>query len=165
METLDGARDRYFEAAANGGTFCPCCGKYGRVYTRRLNGTMAAGLIWLVRRYRERNCAWIEVPKLAPKWLLKTNQLPTCRYWQLVEQQPHEPDAKKHSGCWRPTDFGMQFVDRVVWTYEKVEEYRGQVRRYLGESVSILDVLGTAFNYSELMAGDVDYWERVGDDL
>jgi hypothetical protein len=71
-------------AGLDDGTTCLCCGKHAQRYKRGINSTMVRGLIWLVRMSGA-DREWINVQEVGPAWLLRSKQLPTLRYWGLVE--------------------------------------------------------------------------------
>lgn len=142
---------------------CPCCGKPAKLYHRRLNATMARGLIWLVRESLgavglgdadtlERQ--WVDVPEVAPAWLMRSKQLTTLRLWRLVEaggDDGVDDGSARRRGLWRPTALGVRFVLGRVRVPASVEEYRSEVRRYDEEVVDIRGALGTKFDWYELM--------------
>lgn len=110
------------------GGACPCCDRFGKVYARAINETMAKSLQWLYNKNNEKGLReWIDVPNSAGTEVLRTNQLSTLRWWGLVERMTPPPDEKKnktkHSGMWRITLKGMDFVEgrttvpRQVFTY------------------------------------------------
>lgn len=134
------------------GTSCECCGKHAQLYKRHLNSTMVRGLIWLVRHSgAERE--WIEVPKIAPAWLLRSNQLATLRLWDLVEPKAKDPDdtSKRSSGIWRPTIHGMNFAFGRITVPKAVFEYCSLVEGYSEKMVHVRRALAKEFDYYELM--------------
>ena len=149
--TLAESQER-FAQNLNNGTTCPCCGKYGKRYERSINATMVRSLIWLVRA-SGRDRKWVNVAEDAPMHVQRSKQLPTTRLWFLVERKPADPDdaSRKTSGIWRPTQFGVDFVNREATVPNKVHEYRGEPESWSGDRVDVLDALGERFNYGELM--------------
>ena len=144
----------YVEKRLDDGVHCPCCGKYTRRYKRKFNATMARSLFWLVSAYRSES-TWIDVPKNAPRWLVRSNQLPTIRWWNLAQRpkDTNDPDLK-HSGLWKPTKQGIDFVDLRLKVFNTAVTYDGNVEKLTGTLVSIEDTLGTKFSYAEMMAMD-----------
>jgi hypothetical protein len=87
------------------GGHCPVCDRWGKIYPRGINRTMARSLIWLAAKSGDGN--WVDVPNTAPAWILRSNQLPTLRWWDMVERNDTEKSPEnKHSGMWRVTAFG-----------------------------------------------------------
>ena len=155
IDTLTQAKQD-LEAKLDEGTVCPCCGKYTRRYRRKFNSSMARSLIWLYRESTENGMhdpRWVDVPNTAPKWLLRTNQLPTVRWWGFIERRPAD-NEQKHSGLWRPTKTGIGFVKRAHFAASAVVTYNGEPVRFEGDSILIDDALGRNFSYVELMGWD-----------
>jgi hypothetical protein len=133
------------------GIVCPCCRKYARAYSRNFNGTMAKGLIWLVQQWSIHQ-TWIDVPKTAPRWLVRSNQLPTVRWWGLAKRPAESRNSTlKHSGLWEPTQKGIDFVLKKIKIPLQARTYDGKVTDLVGKEVSIVDTLGIKFDYLQLM--------------
>tara|TARA_R110002060_G_scaffold2549_3_gene4261 strand:+ start:2689 stop:3198 length:510 start_codon:yes stop_codon:yes gene_type:complete len=132
------------------GMICPCCDKFTRAYRRNFNSTMSRSLIWLVKIWEAEN-PWVDVPKNAPRWLVRSNQLPSVRWWDLIERCPNDNPEVKHSGLWRPTQKGLEFVYKRTKIPSKALTYDGKVIALEGDMVTIEDTLGTKFHYAELM--------------
>jgi hypothetical protein len=131
------------------GGHCPCCDRWGRVYARTLNETMAKSLVWLA--HMSADGSWVDVPKQGPRWLVRSNQLPTLRWWGLVERVTNEDDpTKKHSGHWRATEKGIQFAGNNLRVPKKVYTYNAEVETFGDEMVSIKDCT-EQFDYSAVM--------------
>lgn len=154
-KTLIQARDEWRETIHNDGGVCPCCARWGKVYNRQINGTMAFSLAWLYGQNKKKGIReWIDVPNTAPKFVLRSNQLSTLRWWGLVERQLPEPDdTNKHSGMWRMTLRGMDFVDNLVLVPKKVFTYNGEVVKVSDELVSFESCKDKRFDYNEVMSG------------
>ena len=113
--SLGDARKWLRYRAMQKGSQCPCCGGFTRFYERRINKTMARCLGWLAH-ISGPDLDWVEVPKKAPRWLLRSNQLATLRHWNLVEKQESVESKGKASGiCRQPTPkisaFAMFYVE------------------------------------------------------
>jgi hypothetical protein len=133
------------------GTTCPCCDKYCKIYKRKLNSTMAYALIWIVKRYQATG-ALINIPREAPKPISNTHQHATLRHWGLVESAPvAKGQDKKHSGLWRPTQRGIDFVHRRIKVPSHLYEYNNEVQSWSDTHITIDIALGTKFSYKELM--------------
>lgn len=122
---------------------CPCCRQFSKVYRRKLNSGQAAGLI---RFYRAAGTVPAHGPTLGLAQL--GGEFARLRFWGLVEQ-PAGDDA--HSGLWRVTDLGRQFVRGDVTMPAYAHIYDGACLRLSGPEVSIVDALGSRFDYHELM--------------
>jgi len=152
-ETLGDARDRLM-GMLDEGARCPCCDKFARRYRRRFNSTMTRSLIWLVREWQDSGRGWVDVPKIAPRSIVRSNQLPTVRWWGLAERPANTDDPRlKHSGLWRPTESGIEFALRRAKIPPIAVTYDGTVERLEGRPVGVDETLGVKFNYAEIMSG------------
>jgi hypothetical protein len=161
--TLAAARRRLLELLDDG-SLCPCCGQWAKRYRRALNSTMVRSLLWLVQASRRDvelgGSGWIDVPADAPKWVTKTNQHATLRWWGLAERLPSDVPAKKHSGVWRPTRLGRRFVDGEALVPSHLLHYNNEV---VGDpsakSIGVMEALdGGGFDYEETMNGVMAGW-------
>lgn len=134
------------------GGHCPCCDRWGKIYPRSLNETMARSLVWLA--HHSANGDWVDVPKRAPRWLVRSNQLPTLRWWGLVERLDTEDATKKHSGLWRATKRGLLFSQNRLQVPKKVYTYNAVVEGFSEELVTIKDCV-ERFDYSAVMESTV----------
>jgi hypothetical protein len=147
---LDELRGMWRVAIEEDGGHCPCCDRWGKIYPRSLNDTMARSLLWLVNQ--SANGDWIDVPQRAPRWLVRSNQLPTLRWWGLVERFETDDKTKKHSGFWRATERGVLFAQNRLQVPKKVYTYNAEVESFSEELVTIRDCVGS-FDYSAVMEG------------
>ena len=147
MKTLEDAKADWLYAINGDGGDCPCCDRWGKIYPRHFNSSMARALIWLVGR----GPRWTDVPNTAPKWLTRTNQLPTVRWWGLVVRRESEDPAVKHSGMWRPTRRGIDFAHGRINVPQKVYTYNAQVLRFGEKYIRIDQASKTTFDYEQVM--------------
>lgn len=153
MTTLLDAKAGWRKTIHGKGGNCPCCERFGKVYARALNKTMVESLKWLADQNTAKGLReWIDVPNTAPKAVLRSNQLASLRWWGLVERQLPDPGDKKakHSGMWRVTLRGMDFVEGRLLVPKKVSTYNGEVVSTSDEMVSITSLF-PGFNYSAVM--------------
>ena len=158
-QTIDRAVDVLrgrIDSKLDDGIRCPCCDKYVKRYRRKFNASMARSLIWLVREWQagRHTAGWIDVPNSAPRWLLRTNQLPTVRWWGLIERADNEDETVKHSGWWRPTRKGELFAEHRIMIPKTAITYNGEVTGFDDELCWVDECLGVKFNYSDLMGFD-----------
>lgn len=151
-EFLSGLRAVWRTVIEDEGGHCPCCDRWGKVYPRSLNETMARSLVWLA--HNSANGDWVDVPRRAPRWLVRSNQLPTLRWWGLVERLDTEDKAKKHSGLWRATPRGVMFAQNRLQVPKKVYTYNAEVEGFSEELVTIKDCI-EQFDYSAVMESNV----------
>jgi hypothetical protein len=131
------------------GGYCPCCDRWGKIYPRTLNKTMARSLVWLAH-HSIGNDDWIDVPKDGPRWLIRSNQLPALRWWGLIHRLDTEDEAQKHSGLWRATKKGILFAQNRLQVPKKVYTYNAEVEGFSEELITIKDCV-ESFDYSAVM--------------
>lgn len=151
--SLEEAKYAYKMALVEGKR-CPCCGRWGKIDGRRINVTMARGLIWLVRTWSKGTGlrgGWVHVPSTGPRWLTKSNQHPTLRWWGLVERKPSDDPKQKSQGMWRPTSLGFKFANGRVFVPSTVYTYDNRVLGYSRDRWSVWDALGEQFDYERAM--------------
>ena len=144
-------RDVWRATIEDEGGHCPVCDRWGRIYGRSINKTMARDLIWLCSAQADAN-GWVDVPSTAPRWVVRSNQLPTLRWWDLVERRGNDEDSKnKYSGLWRPTPLGLDFVHAGVRIPRKVYTYNGEVESRSVETTAIHECFDEYFDYQQVM--------------
>lgn len=155
LDTLKELRTKWRDIAEHGGGNCPVCDRWGSVYARTLNKTMVKSLIWLCREHVRTGNRWIDVPNTAPRFVIRSNQLPVLTSWGFVERCPKDSEegGAKYSGLWRPTEKGCQFYAGKIAVPQKAFAYNNQVEEFGGEEVYIHECFKTFFDYNEAMAG------------
>jgi len=149
--TLEQARDWLQRRASQKGSKCPCCGGFTRFYKRRINKTMARCLGWLAQASGP-DLEWVNVPKKAPRWLVRSNQLATLRHWKLVEKQAVTDSKVKSSGIWRPTKQGYEWATGVIEIPKFVVLYKGNTLACYGPPHSFKEAIESdIFDYEEVM--------------
>jgi len=152
VTTLENAIDTWVDTIHGDGGVCPCCGRFGKVYGRTINENMARGLIWLVDEWESNGKTWVDVPKRSPRWLVRSNQLPTLRWWGCIERSGTTDPDQKHSGLWRPTDKGVSFVNDDLKLPKQVFTYANVVIGFSDDDlVTIDECFGKKFSYQEVM--------------
>lgn len=95
------------------GIKCPCCERWAKRYRRPMSKTMAKCHIWLCRAAGAGGieAPFIDVPKKAPRFVLRSKQLSLLRWWDLIERAPRPEgnDKSRFSGLWRPTELGWEW--------------------------------------------------------
>lgn len=145
---LDKFRSMWREVISGDGGRCPCCDRWGKIYPRSLNETMALSLVWLAAKSTDGD--WVNIPQRGPRWLVRSNQLPTLRWWGLVERLDTGDKTKKHSGLWRATEKGILFAQNRLQVPKKVFTYNAEVEGFSKELVTI-DECVESFDYSAVM--------------
>jgi hypothetical protein len=149
--TIESAQD-YLEALADDGVECPCCGQNVKLYRRKLYTTIARQLIMLWHARNNDADGWVHASQLN---IVRSGggDLAKARYWGLVEAADKRTREENSSGLWRITDRGIDFVERRWRARKYVLLYNGRVVGFDGEKITIVDALGDAFSYQELMRG------------
>lgn len=130
------------------GVACPACDQHVQVYRRKINAGMARSLMMM---YRVGARDWVHVPSEIGARSREEGKL---AYWGLVEEEKAlRPDGGR-TGYWRVTRLGELFVLNRCTVPKYARVFNGElVSLDPSEQVSIVDALGTKFNYSEMMAG------------
>lgn len=124
------------------GAICPCCTQFAKVYRRKVHAAMALALIDF---YRRNGRQWAE-------WPGRQSDEAKLRYWELFEHVEAEHGI---SGEWRITDLGERWMRNQCGIPKYARIYDGR-RLSLDASdgyATIVDALGTKFDYHELMLG------------
>jgi hypothetical protein len=129
------------------GVSCPCCGQLAKIYRRKLNSAMARRLI---RFYRAAGARWFHSPSLARV----DGDTGKLALWGLVEEEKTKRPDGGRSGFWRVTEGGEDWTLRRSSVAKYALVYDGRLLGYDGSQVTIIDALGTKFNYDELMRGE-----------
>lgn len=129
-------------------TTCSCCGGAVGLYSRSLNASMAASLVWLVKHG---GGGWMDIPKNAPRYVLANREYPKLVYWGMIESQPNTDPSKKGSGQWKVTQRGIDFANQRIRAPKHLWVYQNLVYARSRDDVSVVDALGTKFDYAELM--------------
>jgi hypothetical protein len=157
--TLEEAR-QWLQGHLAVGVSCPCCTQFAKIYKRPMTGTMAYALVLIYRHFRSATVgSWLHVPTFLTA---QSGLGPVARggdwaklvYWGLIRDKGDvRDDGSNRAGYYQITDHGCQFVECKVRVPKYVWIYDGQAltRTEEPELVSIRDVMGTKFDYSELM--------------
>ena len=156
--TLEEARAAWFTSINGKGSHCPCCDRWGKIYPRQFNSTMARSLIWLASSNGKDG--WCDVPNVAPKSIVRTNQLPTTRWWGLSERQPSGDSSLKNSGWWRVTDKGNRFARGMITVPKTVFTYNGNVLTFSDDLIHIREAFKNTFDYESVMLPVLEPDER-----
>ena len=151
-------RKHWRSMAEHDGGRCPVCDRWGKVYARILNKTMAKSLIWLCQEMTRTGNTWIDVPNTGPRFVIRSNQLPVLTSWGLVERCPKDDEqhGARYSGLWRPTRKGWDFYHGTIKVPKKAFAYNNQVEGYSEELVRIDECFDTYFDYKTVMASNFD---------
>ncbi len=144
MITLDAAKEQ-FDELVFGGTVCPCCDRFAKVYRRKLNAGMARSMISM---YRLRRGGWIHLPT---EMSARSREEGKLAWWGLAEEQDTKRDDGGRAGYWRLTRLGINFVLKRAQVPSHILLYDNRLIGHDGHEITIEDALGAHFNYQELM--------------
>lgn len=128
------------------GVHCPCCGKPVALRNRALNSGMAHFLCLLVLKFRGSG-TWIDIKTID----VRGGDYAKLQYWELIENKPNTDSAKRTSGLWKPTQKGIDFVDRKIGVPSHARVVDGVLKGFSKGTVYIDEVPN--FNYAEIMRG------------
>ena len=150
MKDVQEARRDWHGTIHHKGGHCPVCERWGRVYWRSINKTMAKDLIWLCSQAGDVE-GWVYLPR-APQWVVRSNQLSTLKNWGLVERRANTGNPKvKHEGFWRPTDSGWAFFHGQIKVPRRVATYNDTVVDTSRDRVGLRECFKDVFDYEETM--------------
>lgn len=150
MTSLAEAQEWLRERIDDGET-CPCCTQFAKVYRRRLNASMARGLILF---YRAHGVWWGHAPSTSGIAELG-GEFARLRWWGLIqEHEGGRDDGNPHAGQWRITPTGLSFVFNHLEVPAYARVYNGRCLNLDDTTTTTIGrALGHRFNYDELMAG------------
>ena len=156
MENRMIMRDAWGRTIAGDGGHCPVCDRWGKIYVRNINKTMAQGLVWLNHQTGDED-GWVNVPITGPQWLVRSNQLATLHWWNLVERKSKDDSHKsKFSGIWRTTQLGKDFVAGLIRVPRSVYTYNNNVVKHGDEDVLLSECLDEGFDYNQVMSTNLN---------
>lgn len=129
------------------GSHCPVCTRWAQLQKWQMTGRDGKLLIQMYNSKTE----YIHImKKLSPP----DGRYARMRFWGLIEARGDVPKGDvKASGFWKITDKGRQFVENRIRVPKKVKVFNNHSYGFIDdESVSIYEVLGKKFSYSELMS-------------
>ncbi|MBU8830866.1 hypothetical protein [Mycolicibacterium goodii] len=139
-------RDRIDE-----GETCPCCTQFAKIYRRRLNASMARGIIIF---YQTHGVTFGHAPS-TPGISELGGEFARLRWWGLIQEAlGGRDDGNPHAGWWQITRPGLHFVHNRIAVPEYARVYNGRCLNLDDTTTTtIRQALGKRFNYDELMAG------------
>jgi len=147
------------------GDICQCCGRFAKLYHRKITSAMAYGLILMYNESKRLiegdNSDYIHVENFFKPLNIAASiraDIPKLRFWGLIEPAKlGSKDGNPHSGYYRLTPFGRNFVMGGVSVPKYLKIYNnecyGEVLIYgkATKPVTIITCLDSMFNYDELM--------------
>ena len=129
---------------------CPCCGRYAKVYKRRLHGSAARQLIQLFKLGGAMQ--YVHTSQLLLPGETGVGDFTKAKYWGLIEEQENFNGKTRTSGMWALTRAGVEFVEGRRSIMQIAQIFDDRVLGFEGQMVGIKECLGEDFDYSRLMA-------------
>ena len=106
---------------------------------------MARELLTMYGRY---GLAWFSVKELD----LRGGSYAQLRYWKILQHdEVVREDGARGSGNWRVTEKGEAFALNLVAVTKWALVYNGKCEGYTGPRWTIIDALGSDFDYNQIM--------------
>lgn len=156
---IDRQRNNWRITISGEGGYCPCCERWGKISPQHMNEPRALALLWLSQARIDDN-GWVDVPRYAPKWLLRAKNYTLLRHWGLIETAVNTDPKIKGSGKWRVTSKGWKFLSGNLAVPSKVFLYNNQAQGWSEEQVLFKDCFGRKFSYEEAMS-DQFKWNSI----
>lgn len=148
--TLRAARD-WLREQLDEGAHCPCCTQYAKVYRWSLYGTAIRALALFYRLGG--TTQFVHSRDLKGYGHAGQGDASRLRNWGLLEEETSRRQDGGRSGYWRVTARGEAFLHGRISVPKYLHVYNNRVLKHSGPDVGVRDVLGTRFNYDDLMAG------------
>lgn len=146
------ARNRFWERLQTGEPeTCPCCGRTGKIYSRKLNSGMALVLIRLFTLGAHER--WVNVKEIFPSVTQRGGEWARMKFWLLVTPRDHRTRDENPRGDWMLTPWGVDFVRGRISVPRHVYLWDNVPQGFSPETTTIQESLGDTFNYAELMSG------------
>lgn len=153
FETIEQAK-QFLRENMNKGAICPCCHQDVKMYPRKLSASMGYVLLLLVK-YRK-SSPYFHVSEFLDSIGVGTSERADWQklvVWKLIERPEGKvrQDGSKRVGEYKVTQRGIDFAENNLKVHAKAKIYNGKDYGFEGKQVSIKDVLGSKFNYDDLM--------------
>lgn len=139
-------------ALAHDGANCPLCHRRVKIYARKLTSVAARTVAAL---YKEHSLSWGHVADVARKHLADVQSqggyLTLAHNWGLIQEERRRGSDGGRTGYWRVTPLGAAWLrgEETVPLYADI--YDGRCLGLHGDLVTVQDVLGSHFNFAELV--------------
>lgn len=140
---------KQFKEDMKKGTTCPCCGRYGKLNMVSLSRQMVLALNWIASEGNRSALGWADVQGQAPRSILRARSYMKLVHWGLIKRRPSKKgEGPGHTGFWRATDKGLQFlygdvaVPQYVYMYNRVCEGTGGPMMFVSKCLQAGDLEG-----------------------
>jgi hypothetical protein len=129
------------------GVDCPACDQFVKVYRRKINAGMAQSLIAIYNKGGTED--FVHTPTL-----VRSHEVGQLSWWGFIEEEGLTRKDGGRAGFWRTTRSGADWLLGTTTAPKYAHVFNGKLLEMTEDDrVTILDALGTKFNYSDLMAG------------
>ena len=142
-------RHNWSKSIEGEGAYCPCCGKWGKVYKIKLSQHLALCLRWIITHLDSEG--WVDVQNKAPRWRLKSKTYPLLEHWGLIESKA------TRSGIWTATAKGHNFASGDITLPGAVYIYDNKQWGFEEEHVSFRGCFGKHFDFEEMMSAQFNW--------
>lgn len=134
------------------GYTCECCRQFVKVYSRHFNSNMAIALLML---YKHRDKGFVHLENLMTEnGIKRCGDASYLRHYLLIEpKKEHREDGSNRNGYYRITGLGILFCELKTTVQEIFLTFNNKCEGFEGEEITIIDALGTKFDYQNLMNG------------
>jgi len=150
QDTLEYTREWVAENSVEG-TVCPACDQHAKIYRRKISSSIAEVLIDMYATAQRTGEEYVHVPSLRAR---NSREVSKLTWWGFVEEAAAVRDDGGRAGYWRVTPEGELWLKNLSTAPKYAVTYNGRLLEMTDdERVSIIDALGTKFNYTDLMNG------------
>jgi len=139
-----------FIAGIRDGVKCPCCGRYAKVNKILITKTMVLALKWINEEGEK--VGWVHVQETGPDWIKRSNSHAKLIHWGLLERKESD-DGKKHSGIYRATLKGKDFLNDSLRVRKYMLIYNHKLLSPTGVGAMMLasDCMSEKFDYEKMV--------------
>ena len=156
LVTLEEAKEWLRQKFADGAN-CPCCAQHVKLYKRKLNSGMAAGLVIMYRHHFANRSEPFDTHKLLFRGRRLDADFAKLRFWGLITRVEADTEGVNHprrGSKYKITEDGCRFVERQISVPKYVYLYNDRPQKQTAGVTEVIDLdhaLGSKFNYNELM--------------
>lgn len=147
LDTINTAK-QFFRDGLRKGIVCPCCNRFAKIYSRKLNNAMAIGLAMFYDKTTSSGQVWIHMERFFKGENCKATirgDFTKLRYWELIELNSEK------AGFYRITQKGIDFLNNKIKIPKSALIYNDEVLGFSEKQVSVNDVVKEFFDFEVLM--------------
>ncbi len=131
------------------GAICPCCGRFDKVYHRKINAAAIRNICALYRHTLREGPGYYHYKEFMSGfagW-----DVTKFMHLGLVERASNDDKTKQTSGRYAITEAGMAFVRGQIQIPDRLTFYHNELIE-TSDELKTIDELWPDFNYAELMS-------------